>query len=135
MLIAQPQEGVCGTIPTEEIEMEILMEEEAVEDDEDEFSTEEEEEEEVEEAGRNEEVTSPKIPVETKRESTGSLGFSKELSSILASKMNTLNDNEAENISRGDEITKKEETNTKETGNFQQRRKPPPPPVKPKVWM
>ena len=131
MLIIQPQEGVCGAIATEEVEMEILMEEE-VEDDEDEFSSEEEEE---EEAGRPEEVTSPKIPVETKRESTGSLGFSKELSSILASKMNTLNDG-AENISGGDETTtKKEETNTKETGKFQQRRKPPPPPVKPKVWM
>ena len=130
MLIIQPQEGVCGTIPTEEVEMEVVMEE----DDEDEFSSEEEEEEE-EEAGRDEEVTSPKIPVETKRESTGSLGFSKELSSILASKMSTLNDNEAESIFRGDEITKKEETNTKEAGKFQQRRKPPPPPVKPKVWM
>lgn len=123
MLIIQLQEGVCGSIATEEVEMEILMEEEAMEDDEDEFSSEEEEE----------EATSPKMPVETKRESTGSLGFSKELSSILASKMNTLNDNEGEDISRGD--TKKEETNTKETGKFQQRRKPPPPPIKPKVWM
>ena len=123
---------MCGTMATEEVEMEVLMEEE-VEDDEDEFSSEEEEE---EEAGRPEEVTSPMIPVETKRESTGSLGFSKELSSILASKMNTLNDNKAEDISRGDEIsTKKEETNAKETDKFQQRRKPPPPPNKPKVWM
>ena len=55
---------MCGTMATEEVEMEVLMEEE-VEDDEDEFSSEEEEE---EEAGRPEEVTSPMIPVETKRE-------------------------------------------------------------------
>lgn len=124
-------------VPTEEVEMEILMDEEPVED-EDEFSSgEEEEEEEMEETKRNEqitEITSPKIPVETKRESTGSLGFSKELSSILASKMSTLNDNEAENLPRGEEAMKEKEINTiKEAGKFQQRRKPPPPPAKPKV--
>lgn len=113
------------------------MDEEPVED-EDEFSSgEEEEEEEMEETKRNEQITettSPKIPVETKRESTGSLGFSKELSSILASKMSTLNDNEAENLPRGEEAMKEKEINTiKEAGKFQQRRKPPPPPAKPKV--
>ena len=126
MLIIQPQEGVYSAIPTEEVEMEILVEEE---DDEGEFSAEEE----VEEIERREQVTditSPKVPVENKRESTGSLEFSKELSSILANKMSTLNDNESENVSTRDEITKEEKTNTKETNK---RRKPPPPPVKPKV--
>jgi len=85
----------------------------------------------VEEVERREQVidvTSPKVSVENKRESTGSLGFSKELSSILANKMSTLNDKESENVSTRDEITKEEET--KETSK---RRKPPPPPVKPKV--
>ena len=126
MLIIQPQEGVYSAIPTEEVEMEILIEEE---DDEGEFSAEEE----VEEIERREEVTditSPKVPVKNKRESTGSLEFSKELSSILANKMSTLNDNESENVSTRDEITKEEKTNTKEASK---RRKPPPPPVKPKV--
>ena len=126
MLIIQPQEGVYSAIPTEEVEMEILIEEE---DDEGEFSAEEE----VEEIERREEVTditSPKVPVKNKRESTGSLKFSKELSSILANKMSTLNDNESENFSTRDEITKEEKTNTKEASK---RRKPPPPPVKPKV--
>lgn len=132
VLFVQPQEGVCSTIPTEEVEMEIVMEEEVVEDNEYEFSTDEEEE----EAERNEQdtqVTSPKIPLENKRDSTGSLGFSNELSSILASKMSTLNNNEVENVPRGDEITKEKESDIKETGRVQQRRKPPPPPVKPKV--
>ena len=111
--------------------MEILLEEESV--DEDDFSTEEDDD--VEEAERNEPITEvAKMPVENKRESTGSLGFSKELSSILASKMSTLKDNEAENIPKGDETAKENETNSKETGKSQ-RRKPPPPPTKPKVWM
>ena len=129
VVFIQPQEGVCGTIPTEEVEMEILMEEEPLGED-DEFSSGEEE---VEEDEKNElpmEVTSPKMPVENKKESTSSLGFSQELSSILASKMITLNDSNKENVSRGDEITKEKETITKETGK---RRKPPPPPTKPKV--
>lgn len=103
--------------PPDEVEMEILLDEEA-EDDDDEFSSEEVEVDEI-----NEQVTSP---LDTKKQSTGSLGFSQELSSILASKMSTLNDNEVENISRRDEV--------KETGKSQQRRKPPPPPAKPKVW-
>ena len=123
---------MCGSILTEEVEMEILMEEELLEDDE-EFSSEGEEE--VEEGGDNKlslEVTSPKMPAENKKEATGSLGFSQELSSILASKMMTLND--SDNVPRGDEITKEKETNTKETGKVQQRRKPPLPPTKPKVW-
>lgn len=115
---------MCGTIPTEEVEMEILMEE-----DDNEFSSGEEEVEEDEKSGLPMEVTSPEMPVE-KKESTSSLGFSQELSSILASKMITLNDNDKENVS---EITKKKETISKETGKVQQRRKPPPPPTKPKV--
>ena len=126
MMFIQPQEGVCGV---EEVEMEIEMEEEVLEGDEDgEFSSDEEE---VEEAKRRtEEVTSP---AETKMESIGSLGFSTELSSILANKMSTLNNSQVENAPRGNEGTKEKESVTKETGKSQQRRKPPPPPTKPKV--
>lgn len=133
MLSLQPQEGVCGSVPTEEIEMETVMEEEGAEDDE--FSTDEEEAEETDSNEQVTEITSPTIPVETKRESTGSLGFSKELSSILAGKMSTLNDTQVENGSREEEIIKEKVTNiyTKEPGKTQQRRKPPPPPTKLKV--
>jgi len=129
IVYTQPHEGVYNTLPTEKIEI-LLEEEEAVEDDE--FSSEEE-------VGKDEtdkpptEVTSPKIPLKTKEESTDSLGFSKELSFILASKMNTLNDDRAENVPSRDKPTSEKETSTKETDKAQQRRKPPLPPAKPKV--
>lgn len=126
LLLIQPHEGVYSTLPTEEIEI-VMEEEEAAEDDE--FSSEEE----VEKDEKDKQSTEVTLPLETKRESTGSLGFSKELSSILASKMDALNDNKAENFLSGDGITSEKETNTKGMDKPQQRRKPPPPPAKPKV--